>query len=103
MKHRLRPHQRTALLIAAAGFVLTLLRPAFADGTADEAELHFRLGKEEYRKGQFEAALTHFFLSNRLVSNKNVLFNIAGAYEALSRYADAHRYYVDALEGESVE
>lgn len=75
--------------------------PAFADGTADEAELHFRLGKDQYKLGAYEIALTHFFQSNRLVNNRNVLFNIAGTYEALKDYANAHRYYVDALEGET--
>jgi outer membrane receptor protein involved in Fe transport len=75
--------------------------PALADGTADEAELQFRLGKEEYKKGNYEQALAHFFHSNRLVPNRNVLFNIAGAEEALKSYADAHRYYVDALASET--
>ncbi|MFO0588985.1 MAG: TonB-dependent receptor [Polyangiaceae bacterium] len=74
---------------------------AAADGTADEADLQFRLGKQEYKKGNFEQALAHFFASNRLVANRNVLFNIAGAEEALGRYADAHRYYVDAMAGET--
>ena len=32
--------------------------------------------------------------------NKNVVFNIARTYEKLSRFADAHRYYTDALEEE---
>lgn len=91
------------LLVAfiCAAFLCADPRIARADGTADEAELHFRLGKEQYKKGNFEVALTHFFQSNRLVHNRNVIFNIAGAYEALKRYPDAHRYYVDALVGET--
>ena len=76
---------------------------AHADGTADEADLQFRLGKEEFKKGNHEAALAHFFASNRLAPNRNVLFNIASTYEAAQRYADAHRYYVDALTGETDE
>ncbi len=78
-------------------------RAAVADGTADEADLQFRLGKEEFKKGSYDAALAHFFASNRLAPNRNVLFNIANTYEAEQRYADAHRYYVDAGAGETNE
>src|SRR4051812_42794226 len=74
---------------------------ARADGNADEAQLHFEIAAEHYRTGDFRTALEHFLLSNRLVANKNVVFNIARTYEQLKRYADAHRYYVDALDGET--
>ena len=40
-------------------------------------------------------------LSNRLVPNRNVVYNIARTFEQLRRFADAHRYYVDALAGET--
>jgi len=75
--------------------------PARADGTADEADLHFRMGSNDFRRGDFEGALAHFLLSNRLVPNRNVVFNVATAYERLGRPADAHRYYVEALTGEA--
>ncbi|XXX76976.1 TonB-dependent receptor [Sorangium sp. So ce134] len=39
-------------------------------------------------------------MSNRLVPNRNVIFNIARTYEALGEYPDAFRYYVQALEQE---
>src|SRR5690242_20154607 len=78
----------------------SLASVARADGVADEAELQFQRGAEAYRKGDFTAALEHFLASNRLVRNRNVMFNIARAYEQLSRFADAYRYYVDALGGE---
>ncbi|MBK8256110.1 MAG: TonB-dependent receptor [Polyangiaceae bacterium] len=98
MKHAGR---RVAFLLA---FALGLAAPAaHADGTADEADLQFRLGKEEFKKGNYDAALAHFFASNRLAPNRNVLFNIASTYEGLQRYADAHRYYVDASTGETDE
>ncbi len=74
---------------------------ARADGVADESELHFQLGAEAYSKGEFRPALEHFLLSNRLVPNRNVVFNIARAYEQLGQLADAHRYYIDALQGET--
>src|SRR4029079_16477975 len=70
--------------------------PAWADGVADEADLQFTVGAEAYGKGEFTAALEHFLASNRLVSNRNVMFNIARAYEQLGRYPDAYRYYIDA-------
>src|SRR5690242_4146660 len=68
-----------------------------ADGLADEAELHFQIGVERYQKGEFWEALEHFLASNCLVPNKNVIFNIARIFEQMKRYADAHRYYIDAL------
>lgn len=74
---------------------------ACADGLADEAQLHFDIAAEQYRAGNFRGALEHFLLSNRLVPNRNVVFNIARTYEQLQRYADAHRYYVDALAAET--
>ncbi|MCA1829460.1 MAG: PEGA domain-containing protein, partial [Myxococcales bacterium] len=74
---------------------------AFADGTADEADLQFRLGTMDFQRGNYEAALEHFFVSNRVAPNRNVLYNIGSAFEHLKRYADAHRYYIDALEGET--
>src|ERR1041384_3757085 len=75
--------------------------PAAADGVADEADLQFMIGAEAYSKGEFTAALEHFLASNRLVSNRNVKFNIARAYEQLGRFPDAYRYYVDAARGEA--
>src|SRR5262245_18472265 len=74
---------------------------ARADGLADEAELHFRLAAEAYTKGDYTYALEHFLASNRLVPNRNVVYNIARTFERLQRFADAHRYYVDALQGET--
>ncbi|MFT3765307.1 MAG: TonB-dependent receptor [Minicystis sp.] len=74
---------------------------ARADGTADEADVHFRLGHEHFKKGAYDEALSHFLFSNRLVPNKNVVFNIATTYEQMKRFADAYRYYVDALAGET--
>ena len=82
-------------------FTLLFARVAFADGQADEADLHFQIGAEAYKKGDFTVALEHFLTSNRLVPNRNVMFNIARAYEQLAHYPEAYRYYVDALRGES--
>lgn len=70
---------------------------AHADGYADEAELQFEAGITAYNKGDFRTALEHFLVSNRLVPNWNVTYNIARMYEQLERYPDAYRYYVDAL------
>ena len=73
-----------------------------ADDGADEADLQFQLGAERYEQNDFKGALEHFLMSNRLVANRNVLFNIARTYEQLRRAPDAYRYYVQALEGETV-
>lgn len=92
---------------AALAIALTLAPALFAGGQAragglgDEAELHFQIAAEHYQKGEFRNALEHFLLSNRLVPNRKVVFNIARTFEQMKRYADAHRYYVDVLDGET--
>jgi len=87
------------LMIVTVAMV-SFARPAQADDTADEADLQFQLGAERYEANDFKGALEHFLASNRLVPNKNVLFNIARTYEQLRRGPDAYRYYLLALEGE---
>ena len=67
---------------------------------ADEADLHFELGTERFRAHDYRAALQHFLLSNRLVPNRNVVFDIAETYAQLKAYPDAYRYYTLALEQE---
>lgn len=69
--------------------------PALADNTADEADVAFALGNRAYAKRQYAEALGQYFLSQRLVPNRNVLFNIARCYEALGRFDEAYRYYHD--------
>ena len=100
---RIKRRARVVACWTLASCVLATLpapRTALADGFADEADLHFRLGADAYTKGDYTSALEHFLASNRLVPNKNVVYNIARTFERLQRYADAHRYYVDAREGE---
>lgn len=99
---RRRAHRFTRLT-AALLFAITFVNApsARADGLADEAELHFQLGSERFKVADFRGALEHFLASNRLVPNRNVVFNIALTFEQMKRYADAHRYYVDALAGET--
>ena len=69
--------------------------PARADNTADEAGIAFDLGNTQYAKRNYVGALAQYFLSYRLVPNRNVLFNIAHCYEALNRLDEAYRYYYD--------
>ncbi len=80
------------MLLAA---LCALPSAALADNTADEADVAFNLGNEAYGKRDYEKALGAYFLSYRLVSNANVLFNIARCYEALDRFNEAYRYYND--------
>jgi outer membrane receptor for ferrienterochelin and colicins len=94
------PRSRFALSLAIALSLVAGGGAALGSGAADEADLQFQIGAEHYQKGEFRDALEHFLASNRLVPNKNVVFNIARTYEKLSRFADAHRYYTDALEEE---
>jgi hypothetical protein len=68
---------------------------AFADNTADEADIAFSRGVQAYTKRDYEGALSNYFLSYRLVPNRNVLFNIARCFEALDRPDEAYRYWHD--------
>ncbi len=81
-------NRRPSFLVAvlAAACALSLSGSARADDLADEADLRFQLGAEAYQQGNFKEALQHFLASNRLVPNKNVVFNIARAYEQLRQY-----------------
>ncbi|APR99513.1 hypothetical protein BCY86_01565 [Pajaroellobacter abortibovis] len=64
---------------------------------ASEANLHFEKATKCYKLQDYQCALEHFFLSNRLVPNRNVIFNIARTYENLLNYPDAFRYYQYSL------
>jgi outer membrane receptor for ferrienterochelin and colicins len=65
--------------------------------TADEAEVEFRLGNQAFMNGDCQLALSHYFASNRLVPNRNVVFNVAACYEFLERPVEAYRYYRSLL------
>lgn len=62
---------------------------------SEEADLHFRLGVDALRSGDYRQALVHLLHSNRLAPNKNVIYNIAIAYEQLGQYPEAWRHYSD--------
>ena len=88
------PPRRTCA--PAALLLLALLAPAArADSLADEADFRFRRGAQLYKQGKLEEALSEFLSSNRLVHNRNVLFNIARMYEQLKMYNEAWRAYSD--------
>jgi outer membrane receptor protein involved in Fe transport len=80
---------------------LTLAPTAFADDSADEADFKFRLGAEAYQRGDYKLALEKFLESNRLVPNRNVVYNVARCYEELKQYPEAFRYLSVALHGET--
>lgn len=90
---------RGLLLVLVCAFAgVAGAQPATPDlNLAGEADLHFEQGVDAYRKGDFRRALEHLLLSNRLVRNRNVVFNIARTYEQLGRFADAFRWYSDYL------
>ncbi len=67
--------------------------PSVAGSVADEADAAFALGNTAYAEGNYQQALSHYFLSVRLAPNRNVLFNIARCYEALQRPEEAYRYW----------
>lgn len=93
---------RSILVTLLVAFVSTTVpRTARADDVADEADHLFTLGAERYQEKDYKAALANFLASNRLVRNRNVMFNIARTYEHLRQFADAYRYYQRSLEGET--
>src|ERR1700682_1660804 len=85
-----------AAAVLAAGFA------ARADSVADEADFHFHRGAQLTQRGKVEEALGEFFFSNRLIHNRNVVFNIARSFELLKRYNEAYRWYSDILSEENV-
>jgi len=102
MTHRMlgaRARALTTIAVLACGVLLA--HEVRADDYADEADLEFQLGGERYDAGDFRGALQHFLASNRLVPNRNVVFNIARCYEQLKQAPDAYRYYASALESET--
>ena len=90
------------VLAIAFALLLIVLCPftARADDVADEADHLFSLGAERYQDKDYKGALQYFLASNRLVRNRNVMFNIARTYEHLRDFPDAYRYYQRALDGE---
>src|SRR5258706_1969218 len=92
---------RFRLFGAALALALTVARPSAADNLADEADLKFRLGAEAYQHADYRGALEEFLASNRLVPNRNVIYNIARCYEELKQFPEAYRYYVLALQAET--
>jgi outer membrane receptor protein involved in Fe transport len=95
--------RRRALGVLFAGACLATSGAPLADDSADEADLLFRVGAEAYQRGDLRNALQHFLASNRLVPNRNVVYNIARTYEKLGSYPEAYRYYTQALEDETDE
>ena len=85
-----------AAAVLAAGFA------ARADSLADQADFHFHRGAQLIQRGKVEEALSEFFFSNRLVHNRNAVFNIARSFELLKRYNEAYRWYSDILFEENV-
>jgi len=64
---------------------------------ADEAQSHFLHGNRAYQEKRFEDALASYYLSNRLVANRNVQFNIARCLDRLGRYDEAYRAWSTLL------
>lgn len=90
---------RSAPLVA----LLLCAQLARADSLADEADFRFRRGTTLYRKGALEEALGEFLASNRLVRNRNALFNVARCFEQLGRFNEAYRSYLEVWNDEMPE
>jgi outer membrane receptor for ferrienterochelin and colicins len=90
---------RIALLLCA----LLGTSAARADSIADEADFRFHRATALYRGGRIEEALGEFLASNRLVRNRNVIFNIARCFEELRHYNEAYRWYTEIVHEEMPE
>jgi hypothetical protein len=86
-----------------AALLLALCFAARADSIADEADFRFHRAARLYREGQVEEALGEFLASNRLVRNRNVIFNIARCFEELKHYNEAYRWYTELAPEETSE
>lgn len=62
---------------------------------SEEAGLEFELGVADYQRRAYPQALEHLLASNRLVPNRNVVYNIARTYEQLGKFPQAFRHYSD--------
>ena len=71
--------------------------PARADSIADEADFRFHRAANLYRQNKVDEALSEFLASNRLVRNRNVIFNIARSFEQLGHFNEAYRWYTEIL------
>ena len=92
--------QALGVILAVATACVFVTGRARADYLADEADLLFQLGAEAYQRGDYREALKNFLGSNRLVPNRNVVFNVARTYEKLRQYPEAYRYFLTALDAE---
>jgi outer membrane receptor for ferrienterochelin and colicins len=70
---------------------------------ADEADFRFHRGAKLYGQGKVEEALGEFLSSNRLVRNRNVIFNIARCFEELHKFNEAYRWYTEVLNDDMPE
>src|SRR5436190_19314209 len=86
-----------------AALILALSFAVRADSIADEADFRFHRAANLYREGKVEEALSEFLASNRLVRNRNVIFNIARSFEQMKRYNEAYRWYGEIWNDEMPE
>ena len=85
------------MLRRLAALLVLVAAGARADSIADEADFRFHRAATLYRQGNVEEALGEFLASNRLVRNRNVIFNIARSFEHLGRLNEAYRWYTEIL------
>ncbi|HEX4384089.1 MAG TPA: TonB-dependent receptor, partial [Myxococcales bacterium] len=88
--------------IFCALLLVSLAARAVDQGTilADEADFRFHRAAKLYGQGKVEEALGEFLASNRLVRNRNVIFNIARCFEQLHEFNEAYRWYTEILNDE---
>lgn len=81
--------------------VLALLLPSLALADARlEARKRFKIGMSLIADGRYEEGIDQLLEAYSIKPHPNVLYNVARAYEAMSRPADALQYYRRYLDSE---
>ena len=94
---RTTPPLEAAFALCLAALLCLGAGQARADAIGDEADFRFNRAAGLLKQGKIEEALSEFFASNRLVRNRNVIFNIARCFEVLRQPDEAHRFYSEIL------
>jgi outer membrane receptor protein involved in Fe transport len=93
--------EKGSLLKLSASVLLALtVSQAAAGGVTDEVDVLISNGDAAQAKGDAATALQDYMLAQRLAPSASNLRRIARAYAAMGRFADAFRYFREALAGE---
>ena len=86
------------ILTLVMPFLLSLARPALADGDAvAQAKQRFAAASQAYREARYKEAIDLFLQAHRLDPHAELVFNVGQAYEKLGDVPSALRSYREYL------